>query len=59
MLTHRACAALFVEAVGLVGARSMQPKAAYRAVITDMPECAGDENKTWALQQHCDLTSPF
>ena len=41
MLTHRAYAALFVEAVGLVGTRSMQPKAAYRAV-TDMPECAGE-----------------
>ena len=51
MLMHRAYAALFVEAVGLVGTRSMQPKAAYRAV-TDMPECAGDEKKTWALQQH-------
>ena len=50
-LTHRACAALFVEAVGLVGTRSMQPRAAYR-VVTDMPECAGEENKTWALHQH-------
>ena len=51
MLTHRAYAALFVEAVGLVGARSMQPIAAYRAV-TDMPECAGEENKTWAVHQN-------
>ena len=50
MLTHRAYAALFVEAVGLVGARSTQPKAAYRAVA-DMPECAGEENKTWAVHQ--------
>ena len=28
MVTHRAYAALFVEAVGLVGAQSMQPEAA-------------------------------
>ena len=51
MLTHRAYAALFVEAVGLVGTRSTQPKAACRAV-TDMPEGAGEANKTWALHQH-------
>ena len=50
MLTHRAYAALFVEAVGLVGARSTQPKAAYRAVA-DMPEGASEANKTWAVDQ--------
>ena len=50
MLTHRAYGALFVEAVGLIGTRSMQSRAAYRAV-TDMPECAGEEHKTWALHQ--------
>ena len=50
MLMHRAYAALFVEAVGLVGTRSTQPKAACRAV-TDMPEGAGEENKPWAVHQ--------
>ena len=50
MVTHRAYAALFVEAVGLVGTRSTQPKAACRAV-TDMPEGAGEENKPWAVHQ--------
>ena len=50
LVTHRAYAALFVEAVGLVGTRSTQPKAACRAV-TDMPEGAGEENKPWAVHQ--------
>ena len=42
MVTHRAYAALFVEAVGLVGARSTQPKAAYDQARGMIRHCAPD-----------------